>query len=429
MDRHLSFALARSRAFRFRPYSGTLAGWHGNRLIRRQRRSAMFFAFLITVCSAFSAIVVFSLFAVTRASRRRHVSREHQPSVTILKPLCGADDDLESNLTTFFTQHYANYELLFGVEGDSDPAADVVRRLRVRFPQVPCRLVLHNGARGLNPKVSNLRAMLESGAHDIVLISDSNVAVSPDYLERMVGELIRPGVGMVTSPLAGWGEDTLGSVLENLQMNSQIAGVVSASSLAGRTLVVGKSVMFRRSLFERLGGFGSVANLLAEDYVMGRMFLQAGYRVSLCQNVVRNVSKRTSLAGFVRRYLRWSVMRARIKPLAYPLEPLGNPLAIALMAPLAGASFSAAILWALGLILLRDALCWIRLRGTRGLARALPLAPLKELIMLLIWAGAPFVRHISWRSHRVRISAGTRLYARHLMDDPVVSVHEQTPSA
>ncbi|MBW1871309.1 MAG: glycosyltransferase [Deltaproteobacteria bacterium] len=385
----------------------------------------MLFIIAITVCSGFSLLAALALIRVTATRRMKLVHLGAKANITVLKPLCGADDSLEQNLETFFLQRYLNYELLFGVEGENDPA---IARLRLRYPDIPCRLVIHNGARGLNPKVSNIRAMLESGSHDIIVISDSNVAVSPDYLQKMVAELLEDNVGLVTSPIAGVGEKTFGALLENMQLNSQIAGCVAASSLFGRSLVVGKSVMFRRSVFDRLGGFSSVANVLAEDYVMGRMFQSAGYEVRLCQGIVRNVCAKTGFLAFVKRYLRWSVMRARIKPLAYPFEPLCNPAAIALLALISGAAGAWVLVWALTLILIRDAICWVRLRGFSGLLSVLVLAPLKDLIMFGIWAAAPLVRHISWRSHRVRISAGTRLYANRPMHIPEVSLHEEAPA-
>ena len=119
-------------------------------------------------------------------------------------------------------------------------------------------------------------------------------------------------------------------------------------------------------------------------------------------------------------------MRARIKPLAYPFEPLGNPAAVALLAWLSGAAAAWVLVWALATILVRDAICWVRLRGFSGLLPALALSPFKDLIMFGIWAAAPLVRHISWRSHRVRISSGTRLYANQPMHTPTVSLHEES---
>lgn len=377
----------------------------------------MAFVLIFSVAAGLSLFAVVALWWQTRARNRLHPAPERAEPVTVLKPLCGADDALESNLASFFLLEHPAYELVFGVQGEHDPAGQVVRRLRELHPNVRCRLVIHTGGRGLNPKVDNLRAMLEHGSHDLVVVSDSNVAVRPDYLTALQDSFSAPGVGLVTSPIVGVGERSLGAVLENLQLAGTIAGSVAASALMGRTLVVGKSMMFRRSVLERLGGLGAVANLLAEDYVIGRMFRLAGYRVRLSPQPVLNVVQTATLAGFIRRHLRWSMLRTRLKPLAYPLEPLANPLTLAVLAPWLG--MGAWPVWlGVGLSMARDGLCWLRLRGPRGLAAALPWSPVKDLLLLLIWVTAPFRRHVGWRGNRLRLSAGTWLYAEHPMSEP-----------
>ena len=389
----------------------------------------MIFVILLTICTAFTLLSIISVLWIRRKSRRpSNCAGGDLVPVSVLKPLCGADDSLEESLRTFFQQDYSDFELIFGVQGNSDPAIGIVRKLKARHPDVRCRLVIHNGGRGINPKVSNLRAMLEAGSHDVVVISDSNVRVEPGYLTEMASHLGQDNVGLVTSLVAGVGERSLGATMENLQLNGPIAGCVAASQIVGgNTLVVGKSVMFRRSVFERLGGFASVANILAEDYVMGRMFHSAGYDVRLCRGVVKNVCQKTSVRAFMRRYIRWGLMRSRMKALLYPIEPISNPMAIVLMAPLFGMANNLVILWAVLLTLARDSIQTTRLRGIRRLAYVLPLGMLKDLLMLLAWAVAPFVRTITWRSNRVRVSAGTRLYTQAPMNRPEPPLHEGSP--
>lgn len=365
---------------------------------------------------AFTTVAVtLSVASVLRATSRRRrlcLPPGDATPVTVLKPLCGADDALEANLETFFQQTWPHLELVFGVEGEDDPAVAVVRRLRERHPDVACRLVIHDGRRALNPKISNLRAMLEAGAHDVVLISDSNVAARPDYVEDMLAHLLRPNTGMVTSLFAGVGERSLGATFENLHLNGPIAGSVAASAeLSGRTVTVGKSMMFRRSTLERLGGLESVATLLAEDYVLGRMFRAAGYEVRIAGTVIDNVCAETTVRRFLDRQLRWGLLRSRLKPLAYPFEPLLSPLAVAAVSPLFGVALWLPLVWAFALCAARDAIQWVRLRGSAGLLAALPLGPVKEALALGVWAVAPFHRHVSWRGRRFRVSAGTRLYA------------------
>lgn len=364
------------------------------------------------------------LLAVWRVTRRVAPPALAPTAVSVLKPLCGVDPDLERNLEGFFVQDHPDFELVFGAQG-ADPALDLVRRLRDRHPTVPCRIVVHDGGRGLNPKVGNLRAMLTAARHDVVLISDSNIAAPPDYLRRMADELAEPGVGLVTSLFAGAGERNLGATLESLHLNGAIAGGIALPAESfDLPVAVGKSMMFRASALARLGGLESVAHVLAEDYVIGRMFDAAGYRVRLASQPVRNVVGTTTVGAFVRRHVRWGMIRVRLVPLAFLAEPATIPLAVALAAPLFGVALLPALAWAAAITIVRDAGQWVALRGPAGLGRALPLFPLRDALVLLAWVLAPLRRHVKWRGARVLVSAGTRLFAerepeggRHLLVD------------
>lgn len=367
----------------------------------------MIASLLVTLCTA---ATVTMLVALARATRPRAGAVE-TPPITVLKPLCGADDALAANLATFFAQDYPAFELLFGVADAADPAIAVVERLIAANPRVAARLVVHDGARALNPKVANLRGMLAAGAHDVVVISDSNVAVDPGYLRSLAARL-EPGVGLVTSLLVGDGERSLGARLEGLHVTGCVAGSVAAAELAaGNALVVGKSLLFRRSIFERLGGLESLGAVLAEDYVMGRMFTEAGLAVRAATAPVRNVVVRSSTWTFVRRLARWALLRSRLKPLLYPLEPLATPVAVALVALALGAPPALIVPWAVATTLARDAGAWLILRGRRGLATALLGIP-KDLLVIAAWLAAPWKRRVSWRGRRFRVSAGTRLFAQ-----------------
>lgn len=374
---------------------------------------------LVVLATILTALSVLSVHLLTRRAPRREPLAT-LPPVTVLKPLCGADDRLEHNLATFFAQTHPRYELVFGVEGDTDPAIPIVRRLRARFPHVPARLVIHDGKRALNPKVSNLQAMMPHARHDLVVISDSNIAVPTTWLEHLTSELAAdPELGLLTNLFVGTSEETLGATLENLHLQGPIAGSLAASNLllpnAG---AVGKSMMFSRATFESLGGFASVGSVLAEDYVMGRMFAEAGYKVRIAATTVDNVCTRTTVKRFLARQLRWNLIRSRVMPLSYPLEPLASPMLPALLAPFAGPLAAELLLFGVTLTLLRDGLQWLALRGKKGLLAALPLGPLKELALLGVWAVAPFASRVSWRDKRFRVASGTRLYADRPMGSP-----------
>jgi len=372
------------------------------------------FALLVLVGLVWIALAIFVLDSI----ESEEIDDAPTTPVTILKPLAGVDDDLEANLRTFFVQDHPRFQLVFGALV-GDPALDVARALAARHPEVDVCFVAHDGGRGLNPKVDNLRAMLTATRYDALIISDSNVAAHPAYAREMVARLGEHRVGLVTSIVCGRGEASVGSTLDALMLNGEIATACAiGTGLGVHPMVIGKSMAFRRSTFERLGGFASVAAVLAEDYVVGRMFHAAGYRVALAPTPIVSINRRGSFGAYVRRHLRWSMMRARLSPIAFALEPLTRPLVVAFLAPLFGVSLGPALVLGVTATLGRDAAGWLLLRGRSGLLPALLFSIPREVIATGLWAMAPFRRHVTWRGNRVRVSAGTRLYAESLPSEP-----------
>ena len=355
--------------------------------------------------------IVFGLGALWWVRSRPRACLDRQlRAVSVLKPLCGADPQLETNLESFFQQRYPSYQLVFGVQDPVDPAIPVVKRLLERYPDVDAALVIHSGTNSINPKVDNLMGMVETARHDCLLVSDSNILVQPDYLASTVAELDQEGLSLVTNLFVGRGEDTLGSILENVRLNGFCAAGAALPTLLGEALVIGKSMLFSRRVFETLGGFERVRNVIAEDFVMAKMYAHAGYEVRIATSFIDNITGRASVKQFLDRQLRWAMLRSRLRPLAQFAEVITSPLALMPFAWVLLGPYAA--LWTLGLLWLRDAGGWLTLRGTKGLVLPLLLAPLCEALMLMVWLRAPLKRHLSWRGHRVRLGAGTLAYSR-----------------
>jgi ceramide glucosyltransferase len=372
---------------------------------------------MLAFATLWNASAVLSLATLARRPRAR-VPDANPPTlegVTVLKPLCGTDTALRENLRSFFVQEHPRFELLFGVEGEDDPAVEIVRSLMSEYPSVRATLVVHRGGRGINPKVSNLRATIERQPplYDLVLISDSNTCVSPTFLRDMEETFHQRGAGLVTSIVAADGEETLGALLDNATMNCEVAGDLALLNVTrAHPAVLGKSLLFRRAELERLGGFESVASLLAEDYVIARMFAEAGHRVEVAHEIIRSPTDRATVRSYLQRHVRWAAMRWRLSPLTLALEPFTRPLGAALAAAAMGLSPALALGWAIALMALRDGAAHGLMRGSKGLALALLSGPLREVLRLFITASAMVVRQVSWRGKRVRLSSGTRLYVR-----------------
>jgi ceramide glucosyltransferase len=364
----------------------------------------------LVLVSLTTAWIVLGTVAVAVATRRRppRPNLVALPPLTVLKPLCGADPALRENLASFFAQDYPRFEIVFGVERADDPAASIARALVTAHPEVRARVVVHGERRGHNPKVRNLRGMLGHARNDLVVVSDSNVRVSRDYLRRMVEpRAASPDVGLVTSVIAGRGGHTLGGALERIALNGFCASGASLPTLLGYTAVIGKSMLFSRRDLEAVGGLGRVADVLAEDFVLGKLFERAGLRTVIASGVVDNVVGDLSVRAFVDRHLRWSMLRFKLRPITFLLEPLTSPLAIL---PVAWSLWGPrALVWAGVLAVGRDVAGSALLAGPRGLARVAWLSPLREALGLLIWIVTPSQRHVSWRGHRLRVRRGTVL--------------------
>lgn len=368
------------------------------------------------------SIFALTVFAMGVAALAYHVRRRAPgavkalPPVSILKPLKGVEEGLEANLESFFVQRYpGRFEIVFAATEDDDPALAVARRLAARHPAIPVRFARSDEGFGLNPKVSNLRGAMRAAEHDLVLQSDANVIAQPDYLARVVEELEGQGGHLLSSLVVGVGERSAGACFENLQLGAMIVpSCCFALHYFGVPCVIGKSMLLRRSDVAKVGGLEAVRDVLAEDYLLGRMFQAAGMKVILSSTVAQNVNQDVSVDRFMSRHARWLKMRSLLHVPAFIADALANPTPWALLA--IGLAAWSATPWiaaaALGVVLGKVGLDALALRLSRGSAmgpRAILLGPLKDLLLFSVWPYAAISRSIEWRGTKLRMGWGTKL--------------------
>lgn len=345
-------------------------------------------------------------------SRRPEVSHDELPPVSVLKPLKGVDSDLERNLRSFFHLDYPEYELVFGVHDPDDPALNVVRAVASEHPKVPVSYVASDRRVGFNPKVNNLANLLRVARYDVLVISDSNVAVQPEYLLDLTAELMQPGVGLVTSLIRGQDAQGLGGHLERLQLNTFVmAGVAAVSTLTVRACAVGKSMMLRRDDLERIGGFEELGRYLAEDQVCGEKLVEIGARAVVSGSPIDNVLGQLGVREFAARHLRWARIRRRIDPVAYACEILANPVVPALIYLLNEPGLrSLSVLAALIAVLAGIAAATERRLGVKRPPLGYPvLELLRGLALAALWPVPFFSSTVAWRGNEFRIGRKTLL--------------------
>lgn len=344
-----------------------------------------------------------------------------RPPISILRPLCGLDDQLYQNLVSLAEQRYPDFEIILGFSDAGDPARALAQRLQAEYPQRRIQIVCDPRARGFNPKVSNLENMLPHAGYEHLLVSDSNVVLEPEFLNRALSELQKPRTGLVVNLIVGVGERTLGAALENLHLNTYVLSTLcGARSMLQHTCAIGKSMLFTRTALERAGGLAGVRNVLAEDYILGQRFEAAGYRVGLCNELVRTVNARRGLGQFWSRQVRWAQMRRHLRFDAYLFELLMNPLVWLTLSVLLAASVlreQPERLAALGLgcllVFLHKAWSDLSLAAQVNhplpLARGFALVVSRDALMFGVWCVALFKRSLDWRGNRLVIGAGSEL--------------------
>lgn len=345
--------------------------------------------------------LVFSVLTIVAALRYRSVvppKLEILEPISILKPLAGLDDLLESNLRTFFQQEYPTFEILFAVRRPDDPAVDVVKKLQQEFPQIPTRLFVTGEPPYPNAKVFSLDLMLREAANDLIVMSDSDIRVTPDLLRTVAAEFQNTHVGVATCPYRAIPGQSFWSRLEATSINTDfIAGILVARLLEGMKFAVGPTIVARRHVLQAIGGFDRLKDYLAEDFMMGKLAAEAGYGVMLSSHVIEHHIGTSSLRQNIAHRIRWVRSTRRSRPAGYIGQLFTMPL------PLAAALWAWNPAWwplAAGTIAVRLAAAYVVSAKVLGARINWLLLPLEDFIGFVFWIAGFFGRTISWRGRK-----------------------------
>lgn len=349
------------------------------------------------------------------ADRRRQgdLGLEYAPPATIFKPVRGADAEAYENFASFCRQDYPEYQIIFGVREENDPVVPIIRKLIADFRERDIELVISPDEIGYNAKVSNLQNMYAKAKHDVLLVVDSDIRVEADYLRRVIAPLLQQHVGMVTCLYRGTNATTFAGLLENIGISSTFGPeVCSSRALEGIAFALGSTIVMRRGLLERIGGFPALADYLADDFLLGNYAAKEGYEVVLSDCVVEHVSGPDTLAAMLKHQLRWGRSTRISRPWGYRGLILTYGVATALAALFAWDFSSFALqLFAATMLIRFLPVFTVGVWGLKDftLARYFWLVPLRDLITFCIWVVSFVGDEIEWRGVKFRVLPGGKL--------------------
>jgi ceramide glucosyltransferase len=329
------------------------------------------------------------------------------PPVTLLKPLHFDEPGLEEDLDTFLNQDYAApIQIIFGVQDESDPAIAVVRHLMARHPGIDMELVIDTRSYGSNAKISNLINMTERAKHAILVMSDSDIAVPRDYLTKVVGALLQPGVGAVTCPYTGRPGASAWSTLAAMGTSYDfLPNMIFGTWWGLANACLGSTIALRRASLDQFGGFEAFVNFLADDYEIGRAVRHRGQRIAVLPMAVSHRCTEETAGELLSHELRWSRTVRVVRPGSHASQIVTHPfpLALAGLALLGGHILPIA---AVALALLARLILKFRVEKAFGVAAGpLWLLPVRDLISITVFLASFFGQKVAWRGSRFEVQA------------------------
>ena len=359
-----------------------------------------------------AAYALLALVAVLVWGRRKVTGAAVKlPAVTVLKPLCGAEPGLYENLRSFCRQDYPEYQIVFGLGDEADPALAVVARLVREFPTLPIDVVINPRQHGYNRKISGLINMLEQARHDVLVMADSDTSVGPDYLTSVTAPLLDRKVGLVTCLYHGEPTRPVWSRLGAMYINEWYMPSVLLAWLFGHeNYVSGQTLCMRRETLQAIGGLLTIANHLADDYQLGQLVRSLGLRIVLSTYMLKAEHHEPTLESLVTHELRWMRTLSVLAPWSFrfifftfslPLAVLGLLLVVpeAYFATIALPLFQVTVVARLALHLVH------RLRDKRALFADLWLLPARDLLICWVWCRTFFTSRFTWRGSDFHVGA------------------------
>ncbi len=378
-------------------------------------------AFGLITSTVFAGMV---LAAVPKYLRERHDAEREltarpgfTPPLTLLKPLHGADPGLEEYLTSFFEQDYPAYEILFCARSEVDAGLAIARKVAARYPQIPAKFLTTGEPPYINAKVASLELMEKAAAHEILVISDSDVRVTRDYLRAVALPFADEHVGGMCCLYRGIAaEGGLWARLEAVGMSVEMtAGVLVARMMEGMQFTLGPTMAFRRGTIQRMGGFKVTADFCADDFVLGNVTWKLGETVVLSHHGIDHMVINSTFVQSMKHQVRWMKSTRFSRPKGHFGTALTFSMPFGILAWIGAAAMGkpwlglALLGWGVATriaISLRVGYCVVRDESWFGL---LILYPIRDLMGFMFWAASYTSNRILWRGQVFELLDGGKM--------------------
>ncbi len=347
--------------------------------------------------------------------RRAQVGMEQfMPPASIIKPVRGVDHEAYENFASFCRLDYPEYEIVFAVADKDDLVIPIIEKLRVDFPQLNIRLITNVPHIGANEKINNLCLLTQKAKYDLLVMSDSDVRVEPDYLKAVVAPFANPEVGVVTALYRSLSAGNIASNLGALgmYMDSAPAALVAKKVEGRMRFAFGWTMATSKKRLAQIGGWEAMVNHHSDDFELGKRIAECGHRVELIARPVTMVFPKESIREHFHHELRWSIGLKSVRPLGYwgLLFTHGLPWAL-LGAGISNArsSMTMAVSYPLAYLILRVGLTWTTGSwglGDRQLSKILWLVPVRDAISFVVWIAGFFSDQITWRGLGYHVRKG-----------------------
>jgi ceramide glucosyltransferase len=380
----------------------------------------MFSRFLLAIAlfgtltsTAYLLLVLAGVARFAGKRRQLRAAPDYTPPVSVLKPVHGLEPNLEENLESFFRQDYSEFELIFCARSADDPGLQMAQRLAQKYPAVRVRILTCGEPPWTNAKLYSLETMWKQAANDLLVISDSDVRVSADYLRAIIQPFANPKVGMTTCLYRGLPAGGFWTELEAFGYSVEMTGgVVVADMLEGMKFALGPTMVVRSECVQALDGFGFMADYCADDFILGNRVAESGREVVLSHHVIDHMVFHHSFWASMRHQVRWMRSTRFSRPkghlgtvltYAMPYGVLGLLAGLAGGHPvLGGALFGAAFI---NRVIQSAAAGYVAAGDRRALLHAW-LYPVRDFLGGILWVGSYLSARIDWRGETYRLTAG-----------------------